>query len=213
MTAATPPEEPSLDLADLAADPFAQFARWFADAEAARVSQPEAMTLATVDPDGVPDARTVLLRAVRSPPHEDAGFHFFTNYLSSKGRQLDASGAACLLFHWEPMARQVRIRGPVRRLSAEASDAYFATRPRGSQLGAWASPQSSPIGSRAELDARVAEVEARFAGQPVPRPPHWGGFVVAPRTVEFWQGRTFRLHDRFVFTADGPGWRLARLAP
>lgn len=204
-----------LDLDDTLLDPFDQFDVWFRAAAAHPVSQPEAMTLATVDDEGHPDARTVLLRRVIRQPEPDAGFHFFTNYMSSKGLQLALRPDACLLFHWEPMARQVRIRGAVHILPPAASDAYFATRPRGSQIGAWASPQSTVIAARSDLDRRVAEIEARFASGPVPRPAHWGGFTIVARTIEFWQGRTFRLHDRirYRFEADIGTWVRERLAP
>lgn len=204
----------ALEVEEVAEDPFDQFALWFAEARGRGLSQPEAMTLATVDADGTPDARTVLLRGVVRPPAVDAGFQFFTNYLSAKGTQLEARPRAALLFHWEPMERQVRIRGAVHRATAATSDAYFASRPRGSQLGAWASPQSQPIPDREALERQVADYGVRFQAGEVPRPPHWGGFVVVPETLEFWQGRTFRLHDRVRYRLDGGGvWLRERLAP
>jgi len=206
-------KEVALELSDMANEPFAQFTAWFAAAQAAGVAQPEAMTLATVDESGLPDARTVLLRQVVAPPHGHPGFCFFTNHNGDKGRQLAARPVASLLFHWEPLARQVRIRGDVQRLSPADNDGYFATRPRGSQLGAWASPQSQVIASRHVLDARVDDVTARFGEGPVPRPPHWGGYIVVPRSVEFWQGRTYRLHDRIRYDRVTDGWIRVRLAP
>jgi pyridoxamine 5'-phosphate oxidase len=194
---------------DLLPDPIALVQRWFADAQAAGVEQHDAMTLATVTPEGRPSARAVLLKGI-----DQRGFAFFTNYDSRKGRELDANPQAALVLLWIPLHRQVRISGPVERLSAEESDAYFATRTRGSQLGAWASQQSRPLPDRVELEDRWVALEARYAGQAVPRPPHWGGYRVDPDEIEVWQGRANRLHDRFRYTraADG-AWRHERLAP
>lgn len=208
MSTQTPAVAADLDPRSAPDDPLALFALWFEAARTHPIAQPEAMTLATVDADGLPDARTVLMRGV-----EGGGFRFFTNYTSAKGQALAAHAYAALLFHWEPLERQVRIRGPVTRLDAAASDAYFRGRPRLSQLGAWASPQSSVIADRTELERRVAEVEARFAGHDVPRPPHWGGFHVHPESIEFWQGQPGRLHDRLRYRQSGDGWVRERLAP
>ncbi len=202
-----------LELDEVADDPYDQFALWFGEARSRGLSQPEAMTVATVDAEGLPDARTVLLRGVVRPPAIDSGFQFFTNYLGTKGQQLAVNPRAALLFHWEPMERQVRIRGGVHRASEATSDAYFGSRPRRSQLGAWASPQSQPIASRETLEQRVAAYGTRFETGEVPRPPHWGGFVVVPETIEFWQGRAFRLHDRIRYVRAGDGWTRERLAP
>jgi pyridoxamine 5'-phosphate oxidase len=194
---------------DLLPDPVALFERWYAEALAAGVAQADAMTLATATRDGRPSARVVLLKGV-----DARGFTFFTNYESRKARELDANPRAALVLLWAPLERQVRIGGEVARLSAEESDAYFATRPRGSQLGAWASRQSRPLTGRAELDERWAELDARWAGAPVPRPPQWGGYRLAPREIEFWQGRANRLHDRFAYTRETDGtWARARLQP
>jgi pyridoxamine 5'-phosphate oxidase len=201
------PDMPPLRRADLDADPIAQFVSWFAVAER-EAPLAEAMTLATVDSDGVPDARMVLLKGV-----DAAGFRFFTNYESAKGAQLDVGAGAALVIYWRELDRQVRVRGAVERLSAAESDAYFTTRTRDSQLGAWASPQSQPVHSRAQLDDLVREAEARFADREVPRPAHWGGYLVRPRTIEFWQGRVGRLHDRFRYSRSDCGWRIERLAP
>ena len=198
---------PRLDRAGLAADPMAQFAAWWDEAEA-EVPLRDAMTLATVDADGRPDARMVLLKGF-----DERGFRFFTNYESSKAGQLDAAGRAALVIYWREQDRQVRVRGAVERLSAAESDDYFATRPRESQLGAWASPQSRRLADRAELDARLAEVEQRFGGAAVERPPHWGGYLVRHEQVEFWQGQVGRLHDRFRYAREGNGWRVERLGP
>jgi pyridoxamine 5'-phosphate oxidase len=188
-------------------DPLAQFATWF---ELARDEAPvaEAMTLATVDAEGLPDARMVLLKDV-----DAEGFRFFTNYGSAKAGQLEAAPAAALVIYWRELDRQVRVRGIIGRLGEAESDAYFATRPRESQLGAWASPQSRPIGSRDELDQRLGEVESRFDGAAVPRPGHWGGYLLRPRAIEFWQGQVGRLHDRFRYTRGAAGWSIERLAP
>ncbi len=194
---------------DAAPDPIAQFERWFAAAQQSAAAEPNAMTLATAASDGQPSARTVLLKDV-----DARGFVFYTNYRSRKGRELDANARAALVFWWPPLERQVRIEGAVERVETETSEAYFRSRPRGSQLGTWASPQSEVVGARAELEERLAEAEARYRGQHVPRPPHWGGYRVVPETVEFWQGRPGRLHDRlrYLRTADG-SWTMERLAP
>ncbi len=201
------PDMPALDRGDLDLDPIAQFQVWFALAER-EVPLPEAMTLATVDASAAPDARMVLLKGV-----DAAGFRFFTNHESSKGMQLAASGLAALVVYWRELDRQVRVRGPVERLGDEESDAYFASRPRDSQLGAWASPQSRRLASRTELDRHLDEAEARFGEGVVPRPPTWGGYLVVPEQIEFWQGRVGRLHDRFRYSREPSGWRIERLAP
>jgi pyridoxamine 5'-phosphate oxidase len=201
------PDMPPLDRAMLADDPIAQFAAWWELAER-EVPLADAMTLATVDADGAPDARMVLLKGFDAD-----GFRFFTNQESAKGGQVAASPQAALILYWREVDRQVRIRGSVERLSDEESNAYFATRPRASQLGAWASPQSRPIGDRADLDARLREAEDRFADDEIPRPPHWGGYLVRPAEVEFWQGQVARLHDRFRYSREGEAWRIERLGP
>jgi pyridoxamine 5'-phosphate oxidase len=198
---------PPLRREDLDPDPIAQFAAWLAVAER-EAPLPEAMTLATVDADGEPDARMVLLKGV-----DVDGFRFFTNYESAKGAQLESGGGVALVVYWRELDRQVRVRGTVERLGAAESDAYFATRSRDSQLGAWASPQSQALESREGLDDRVREAEARFGEGVVPRPAHWGGYLVRPRTIEFWQGQVGRLHDRFRYARGGDGWTIERLAP
>lgn len=195
-----------LDRGGLADDPFGQFDRWFDEARAGE-KLPEAACLSTIDGDGYPDGRMVLLKA-RDP----RGFSFYTNLNSSKGRALLARPRAALTFHWMSLERQVRVQGDVERVDDAEADAYFATRPRGSQLGAWASDQSEPIASRQVLLGRVAEIE-RLHPASVPRPPHWTGLRIVPLRVEFWQGRPDRLHDRFVYRREGPAWTLARLAP
>jgi pyridoxamine 5'-phosphate oxidase len=199
---------PPLHKGDLDPDPFAQFARWY---EAAREEVPlaDAMTVATVGDDGVPDARMVLLKG-----HGPGGFRFFTNYESAKAGEIDADPRGALVIYWREHDRQVRARGAIERLPAADSDAYFATRARESRLGAWASPQSRPLADRAELDARLEAVRERFAEvEDVPRPETWGGFVLRPRTIEFWQGQQARLHDRFLYSREADGWRVERLAP
>lgn len=201
-------ETAGLDRADLDPHPMRQLSSWYRDAEAAGVAEPNAMSLATVDTDGSPDARVVLARDL-----DDEGIVFYTNHQSAKGRQLLDHQSVALVFAWLDLHRQVRVLGTAERVDDAVSDAYFAGRPRDSQLGAWASPQSQPIDSRAELDRRLAEATERFAGADVPRPPHWGGYRVRPDTVEFWQGRPNRLHDRFRYTRDGEQWSVVRLAP
>lgn len=192
---------------DLAATWPAQFGRWLADAVDGRLPEPNAMVLATADADGRPSARTVLLKA-----YDEAGLVFYTNYGSRKGRELTANPRAAVAFPWIALSRQVVVTGAVSRLSAERSDAYFHSRPRGSQLGAAASPQSQVIGDRAELDRAWRQTDQAHPGV-VPRPERWGGFLLAPDAVEFWQGQTDRLHDRLRFRQTGAGWVVERLAP
>ncbi|HEX4190125.1 MAG TPA: pyridoxamine 5'-phosphate oxidase, partial [Marmoricola sp.] len=179
-----------LDESDLTTDPLDLFERWFADARAAGLLEPNAMVLSTVA-GGVPSSRTVLLKGV-----QDRGFVFFTNYSSRKGAELAADPACSLLFGWYGLQRQIRVEGTAAPTSRAVTEAYFATRPRGSQLGAWASAQSAEVGSRADLDASYAAAEQRFGDEEVPAPPHWGGYLVTPTAVEFWQGRRGRMHDR-----------------
>lgn len=199
----------SLDDATLAANgPFDLFARWFAEAEATEPNDANAMALATVDAEGQPSVRVVLMK-----DYDARGFVFYTNLQSDKGRALLANPRAGLDFHWKSLRRQVRIQGPVSMVSDAEADEYFAVRPRDSQIGAWASAQSRPLASRAVFEAEIAEVAARYDGAPVPRPPHWSGFRIAPAKLEFWQDRPFRLHDRVIFTPEGAGWRVHRLYP
>ena len=201
--------QPLLRRAELAGDPIEQFGRWYELAER-EVPLPEAMTLATVGADGAPDARMVLLKG-----HGPDGFRFFTNYESAKGAQIAADPRAALVIYWREQDRQVRVRGSLERLAAAESDAYFATRHRESRLGAWASPQSRPLPDRDALEAGLREAEARWQGEDdVPRPDYWGGFLLRPETIEFWQGQRARLHDRFRYTREpGGSWRIERLAP
>ncbi len=196
-----------LDERDLTAEPLALFARWFDDFREAGVGEPNAMVLAT-SAGGAPSSRTVLLKGV-----DQRDFLFYTNYRSRKGSELDQNPACSLLFGWYALQRQVRIEGTAVRTSRAETEAYFAGRPRDSQLGAWASAQSTEVGSRAELDVEFAAVEARYEGQEVPAPPHWGGYRVTPSSIEFWQGRRGRMHDRIVYRRAGDGWRTHRLAP
>jgi pyridoxamine 5'-phosphate oxidase len=197
--------------ADVRPGAVAQFRQWLDEAVAAQLPEPAALTLATVDPaTGQPSQRVVLLKGLP----DDAGFLFFTNYDSQKGHELGAQPRAALNFFWPGLERQVRVEGLVEKAPEAVSTAYFQSRPRSSQVGAWASPQSQVIGSRAELEASEHEIEARFAAQnPLPRPPHWGGYVLRPQRVEFWQGRPSRLHDRLVYEREGEGWKISRLAP
>jgi pyridoxamine 5'-phosphate oxidase len=201
------PDLPPLRRAELADDPITQFSRWFERAKE-EVPLPEAMALATVDADGNPDARMVLLKGFGAE-----GFRFFTNYDSAKARQLARVPQAALVIYWRELDRQVRVRGAVGRLPEADSDVYFASRPRDAQLGAWASLQSEPLASREELDRRLEEVLERFAGGEVPRPSFWGGYLLRHDAIELWQGQAHRLHDRFCYTREGEGWRIERLAP
>ena len=200
---------PPLRRGELLSDPFAQFQRWVDEARAAKVSDWEAMTLATATPDGCPSARIVYLRGA-----DACGFDFYTNYDSRKGRQLAANAHAALVLHWKEVERQICIEGTVARMLAEESDAYFAGRPIQSQLGAWASSQSEPLDSAETLERRVDELRRRFAHGTIPRPEHWGGYRLVPERIEFWQGRPSRLHDRFVYTREANGtWTKQRLNP
>ncbi len=195
--------------ADLEADPVAMFRRWLDDAMTAGLHEPNAMVVATVSADGQPSARTVLLKGL-----SDAGFVFFTNRESRKGHELAANPRCAVLFPWHPLERQVRIDGSATALEAADVAAYFAIRPRGSQLGAWASHQSRPVAGRDELEAAYDEMAARYPEpQPVPVPEEWGGYVIRPEVVEFWQGRPGRMHDRLVYTRSSDGWTTQRLAP
>ena len=198
----------ALNAEDLAVDPIVQFRSWLAVADAAGVPLANAIALATADANGAPSVRHVLLRGI-----EDDGFVFFTNHASRKGRELTANARASFTVLWRELDRQVCVRGQVRELDPHASDAYFATRPRDAQVGAWASRQSEPLADRADLERRIAETEERFAGGDVPRPPFWGGYLLLPDEVEYWQGRPFRLHDRFRYTRADTGWRIDRLYP
>jgi pyridoxamine 5'-phosphate oxidase len=197
-----------LDEKDVSRDPIAEFARWFAEAQAAEVEEPNAMVLATATPDGAPSARVVLLKGF-----DERGFVFFTDYRSRKGAELEANPRAALALHWSELERQVRITGDVTRTSTEESEVYYRSRPMGSRLGAWVSHQSQTIPSRGVLEGGLREVERRFAGGDVPLPPYWGGYRVKPGAIEFWQGRENRLHDRIRYVKDEGGWRIERLAP
>jgi len=188
-------------------DPLRQFERWFEDALRAGVPLPNAMTLATVTDSGAPSARVVLLKGV-----EQGGFSFYTNYLSRKGRELETRPGACLVFLWSELERQVRIEGSVEKVTAAESDAYFAARPLGARLSAWASAQSEKVMSREVLETAMRQTRSRYADNP-PRPPHWGGYRVEPQAIEFWQGRADRLHDRLLYRRAGSLWTIERLAP
>lgn len=198
----------SFDDKDVKVDPFEQFDQWMEEAIRAEVNEPNAMTLATVKADGSPSARIVLLKGF-----DDRGFTFFTNYQSNKGQEMTANNRVALVFCWLELQRQVRVEGIVSKISPEESDRYFHSRPYGSQIGAHASPQSAVVGSREELESHYAHFEKLFSKEPIMRPEHWGGFIVNPVKIEFWQGRTSRLHDRFLFTKEDNNWQFQRLAP
>jgi len=194
---------------ELARDPFRQFEKWFQEAEAAKLAEPNAMILATADREGRPSARTVLLKGI-----DGRGFVFYTNYEGRKGRELAVNPRATLLFPWHPLERQVIVEGPIAKVAREESEAYFHTRPRASQLAAWASQQSAIISGRAVLEEAMKAVERKYEGAAVPLPPNWGGYRLAPERVEFWQGRRSRLHDRLVFgRLGGADWTVERLSP
>jgi pyridoxamine 5'-phosphate oxidase len=194
--------------ADVDPDPLTQFRRWYAEAEGAEIRAPQAMALATATPDGVPSVRMVLLKSA-----DERGFVFFTGYVSRKAGELDANPRAALLFHWEPLGRQVRVEGHVERVAEQESDAYFSTRPRGAQLAAAASQQSSVLRDRAEIDTRVSELAREHEGSDVRRPDHWGGYRLVPETYEFWQHRDDRMHDRLRYRRDNGEWVVERLSP
>jgi pyridoxamine 5'-phosphate oxidase len=198
----------SLTERDVAPDPITQFLAWFEQARAAELPEPNAMTLATATPDGNPSARIVLLKGV-----DERGFVFFTDYRSRKGEELRANPRAALVFHWQELERQVRVTGTAARVPVAESEAYFRTRPLGSRIGAWTSHQSAVIERREVLEERLAELQRTFASGDVPLPPYWGGIRIAPESVELWQGRPSRLHDRIRYVREGSSWRIERLAP
>lgn len=199
----------SLSETDVAADAIAQFGRWWDEAIASHIDEVNAMTLATASADGVPSARIVLLKG-----YDERGFTFFTNYESFKGQQLGENPRACLVFFWKELERQVRITGIIEKVSEKESEEYFISRPQGSRLSAWASPQSQVIPSREWLETKEAELKAIYADNEVPKPPHWGGYRLKPIVVEFWQGRASRLHDRIQYSLQESGnWKIERLAP
>lgn len=193
---------------DLNRNPLKQFAIWFDEAQKVEAAEPNAMTLSTVSTSGKPSSRIVLLKGI-----EEQAMIFFTNYSSDKGKDMLENPNVALNFFWPELERQVRIEGKVTKTSAEESDTYFNSRPLGSQLGAWASPQSSIVESREEMEAKLLEFEKKFKDQKIPRPPHWGGYKVSPEKVEFWQGRASRLHDRFLYSLETDQWKIDRLAP
>lgn len=194
---------------DVADNPFTQFERWWQEIIQQEIFQPNAMTLATATANGRPSARTVLLKEMTTE-----GFVFYTNYHSRKGAELAQNPHACLLFYWRQFHRQVRVEGTITTVASETSDAYFASRPRGSQLGAWASPQSQSLENREELEGKLTAVTNQYTNQTIPRPPHWGGYILLPNYFEFWQGQPSRLHDRLSYTlTKDSNWRIERLAP
>ncbi|MGO4686245.1 pyridoxamine 5'-phosphate oxidase [Hyphomicrobium sp. 2TAF46] len=210
--AAAPETAPDFSMAE---DPFLLFEAWMREAEQKEPNDPNAMSLATVDAGGVPNVRTVLLKGLDGPENADRGFVFYTNFESVKGRELLANPKAALLFHWKSLERQIRIRGPVSLVSHNEADAYYASRPRLSRIGAWASHQSRPLSSRDVLEAKVHHYEAKYPEEAIPRPAYWSGFRVLPVEIEFWKSREYRLHDRIVFRRDAPrdSWHKTRLYP
>ncbi|WEX11950.1 pyridoxamine 5'-phosphate oxidase [Chelativorans sp. AA-79] len=192
-----------------AGEPFRLFAKWLQDAERSEPNDPNATALATVDPDGMPNIRMVLLKGF-----DERGFVFYTNFESTKGQEILSSMKAAMCFHWKSLRRQVRVRGPVEKVTGEEADAYYVSRPRGSRIGAWASKQSRPLENRFALEKAVAEYTAKFAVGEIPRPDYWSGFRIKPMSIEFWHDRPFRLHDRIIFTREGDGsWLKTRLYP
>ena len=198
----------SLSEGDVEKDPFLQFGRWWNEAINAQIDEVNAMTLATATSSGKPSARIVLLKG-----YDEKGFVFFTNYMSRKGQEIAQNGQATLLFFWKELERQVRIEGRIEKISAEENDEYFHSRPEGSRIGAWSSPQSQVIKDRTVIEENVKQYTEKFANGNIPRPEHWGGYKVVPEYIEFWQGRPSRLHDRILYTIDGSTWKIERLAP
>ena len=193
---------------DVLPDAIQQFEKWWSEAIASEIEESNAMTVATVNEQGFPSARIVLVKDI-----SEEGFSFFTNYNSDKGQQMSAHDRVALLFFWKELERQVRIEGTIEKLSDADSDVYFASRPRGSRIAAWSSPQSEIIADRSVLDKRAQEFKEKFQNQEVPRPPHWGGYLVRPMSIEFWQGRSSRMHDRLKYVKEGNVWKIVRLAP